>query len=670
MKNIYEKFKKIISDKPKLFRYFTSLILIIFCISYMGNVLNNQDVLDPANPIKGFAKNSSQVALASQDEPLVEIEEINDENAEKETEDKNTQDNKKGAENNENEGDNEEGDGESDENNPESSNVEILNPEDANKNNDKSKINEYFTTSIIHNEIVTEKEYSFIIKQKNPNLKVKKTEIFLNDILVPEFKGTVILDEGKNSIKVKVTYEDVDGKIFSVSKTYSVHLNTEDIIIYSSLNEEMKVTKDKLSFTAWAKKGEKTLPIDVKLNEQKVKGENGNRYNVTLNEGENKVIVSASDDSGNTEEKSFLIIYEKKDTKLRIITNLKEQHVTTDEIKFNAIAKFGEDKAKLTVENNGTLISGDDKGNYAANLIEGPNYILLKAEYGDETLIEEYRIQYEVLPPGGEDGDLEDPNNPKIETNLKDGITVKSSIYDIYVIARDHKGNRIHPSQMQVKCNGELIGIHWEDGVQTSYKLPIRNGGNTIMISAYDSEGKITIENFHIKGIVKDKGEVTGHATISIEATTIGLGYIVPPTKVEIREGKPASTVIDKLLKEKGFEYESQGKIDNAFYLAHLIKPGLVSNPVIPEDLAELVEAEADRFSPDDYNQDSLGEYDFSNGSGWMYSVNGHYPNYGFSDCYLLDGDVMRIRFTLFYGRDIGGSGGLGGSGSNWHKEW
>lgn len=670
MKNIYESFKKIISDKPKLFRYFTSLILIIFCISYMGNVLNNQDVLDPENPIKGFAKNSSQVALASQDEPLVEIEEINDENAEKETEDENTQDNKKGAENNENEGDNEDGDAESDENNPESSNVEILNPEDANKNNDKSKINEYFTTSIIHNEIVTEKEYSFIIKQKNPNLKVKKTEIFLNDILVPEFNGTVILDEGKNSIKVKVTYEDTDGKVFSVSKTYAVHLNTEDIIIYSNLDEEMKVTKDKLYFTAWAKKGEKTLSVDVKLNEQKVKGENGNRYNVTLNEGENKVIISASDDSGNTEEKSFLIIYEKKDTKLKIITNLKEQHVTIDEIKFNAIAKFGEDKAKLTVENNGTPIAGDDKGNYTANLIEGPNYILLKAEYGDETLIEEYRIQYEVLPPGGEDGDWEDPNNPKIETNLKDGITVKSSIYDIYVIARDHKGNRINPSQMRVMCNSEQVGVHWEDGVQTSYKLPIRNGRNTIMISAYDSEGKITMERFDIKGIVKDKGEVNGHATISIEATTIGLGYIIPPTKVEIREGEPASVVLDKLLKEKGFKYKSTGRIDNAFYLAYLKKPGLVSNPVIPEDLAKLLEEEAERFNPDEYNPNGLGEFDFSNGSGWMYSVNGHYPNYGFSDCYLLDGDVMRIRFTLYYGRDIGGAGGLGGSGSNWHKEW
>lgn len=670
MKNIYERFKKIISDKPKLFRYFTSLILIIFSISYMGNILNNQDVLDPENPIKGFAKNSSQVALASQDEPLVEIEEINDENAEKETEDENTQDNKKGAENNENEGDNEEGDAESDENNPESSNVEILNPEDANKNNDKSKINEYFTTSIIHNEIVTEKEYSFVIKQKNPNLKVKKTEVFLNNTLVPDFNGAVILDDGRNSIRVKITYEDADGKVFSVSKTYTVHLNTEDIIIYSNLDEEMKVTKAKLYFTAWAKKGEKTLPVDVKLNEQKVKGENGDRYNVTLNEGENKIIISASDDSGNTEEKSFLIIYEKKDTKLKIITNLKEQHVTNDKIKFNAIAKFGEDKAKLTVENNGTLISGDDKGNYTANLIEGPNYILLKAEYGDETLIEEYRIQYEVLPPGGEDGDCEDPNNPKIETNLKDGITVKSSVYDIYVIARDHKGNRINPSQMRVMCNGEQVGIHWEDGVQTSYKLPIRNGVNKIFISAYDSEGRITIDKFHIKGIVKDKGEVTGHATISIEATTIGLGYIIPPTKVEIREKEPASVVLDKFLKEKGFGYESTGKIDNAFYLAYLKKDGLVSNPVIPEDLAALVKEEDEDFDPEGYNPNILGEFDFSQGSGWMYSVNGHYPNYGFADCYLLDGDVIRIRYTLFYGRDIGGSGGLGGSGSNWHKEW
>ncbi len=58
-----------------------------------------------------------------------------------------------------------------------------------------------------------------------------------------------------------------------------------------------------------------------------------------------------------------------------------------------------------------------------------------------------------------------------------------------------------------------------------------------------------------------------------------------------------------------------------------------------------------------------------------MYQVNGVYPNYSFSDCYLQDGDVMRIRFTLAYGSDIGGSGAMGngsneGDSSEWGYEW
>ena len=54
-----------------------------------------------------------------------------------------------------------------------------------------------------------------------------------------------------------------------------------------------------------------------------------------------------------------------------------------------------------------------------------------------------------------------------------------------------------------------------------------------------------------------------------------------------------------------------------------------------------------------------------------MYSVNGDFPNYGFSDAYFLDGDVVRIRFTLSYGKDINGFGANGGgSAGDWNKEW
>ena len=109
----------------------------------------------------------------------------------------------------------------------------------------------------------------------------------------------------------------------------------------------------------------------------------------------------------------------------------------------------------------------------------------------------------------------------------------------------------------------------------------------------------------------------------------------------------------------------------NNFYLSAIYKQNMLANVAIPEDLWTLVEQNSARSNRDDYDLHSLGEFDFANGSGWMFSINGDYPNYGFSDAYFLDGDVVRIRFTLHYGRDIQGFGSTGGgSGSNWDKEW
>lgn len=45
-----------------------------------------------------------------------------------------------------------------------------------------------------------------------------------------------------------------------------------------------------------------------------------------------------------------------------------------------------------------------------------------------------------------------------------------------------------------------------------------------------------------------------------------------------------------------------------------------------------------------------------------MYSVNNVFPNVGFADTYLSDGDIVRVQFTLGYGADIGGFGAMGTS--------
>ena len=58
---------------------------------------------------------------------------------------------------------------------------------------------------------------------------------------------------------------------------------------------------------------------------------------------------------------------------------------------------------------------------------------------------------------------------------------------------------------------------------------------------------------------------------------------------------------------------------------------------------------------------DSLGEMDYTRGSGWMYDVNGAYPGFGMDGGFPSDGDVITLRFTLSWGKDIDGYGSTGG---------
>ena len=51
----------------------------------------------------------------------------------------------------------------------------------------------------------------------------------------------------------------------------------------------------------------------------------------------------------------------------------------------------------------------------------------------------------------------------------------------------------------------------------------------------------------------------------------------------------------------------------------------------------------------------NLYEFDCGEGSGWMYRVNGWYPNYGCSRYMLKDGDTVEFRYTCDLGADVGG---------------
>ena len=57
----------------------------------------------------------------------------------------------------------------------------------------------------------------------------------------------------------------------------------------------------------------------------------------------------------------------------------------------------------------------------------------------------------------------------------------------------------------------------------------------------------------------------------------------------------------------------------------------------------------------------NLYEFDCGALSGWMYRVNGWYPNYGCSRYQLQDGDVVEWRYTCDLGNDVGGGYAVGG---------
>lgn len=706
MEKLTNKLKRAFPKRQTVFKVLTAFLIVSFFMTYVGYALSHQKTVLPDNPLEDTTSNSSRVPLVSDYKHLVHAEETRDSQSERENkEDKGRKENENEEEKNDQQefqyakkekqskegqanqqhghnsdgytkGENAEGQGtgedtghsgEGDQVDNDSPHIEIKDPDHVTDGNGL-KENDYFTTTIVNGEVVTDEEYSFRIKQKEHDYIVKQTEVFVNEQLEEKFKGSVTLVEGENTITVKVTYEDKDGKTFSVSKTYTVTLKVKEIIIYSDLEDKAEVNKQELSFKARAEVDGEEIPITVLVNDDPLKEVSTHQYEAVLHAGENHIVISAEHE-GKKAEKAYTVFYHKQETELTIDTDLEDQEVSHAAFSFFAVAKDGDEKADLSVTLNDESIEDDGKENYSVTLSEGTNFFTLTAKSGEKTLTQTYTVTY-AIPQSGEaeeeDGDETDNILKIIVPDLEDGQTLRNRSQTFHVEVVDDNGKQVQSNHIAITVtnNGKRVPYKHSNGTLVSYSLNVQNGPNHIEITAIDQKsGSIGTYELTVYGEIANEDEKIGSITFSLEASTIGLGYIIPPQEVDLYPNEPGSRTIDRVFKEYGIEYDYTGKHENSFYLEAIYKPGLVTNPVIPADLAELVERD---FELNDYYPDSLGEFNFSSGSGWMYSVDGHYPNVGFADYYFKDGQVVRIRFTLAYGADIGG----GSPGTNYHKEW
>jgi len=258
-------------------------------------------------------------------------------------------------------------------------------------------------------------------------------------------------------------------------------------------------------------------------------------------------------------------------------------------------------------------------------------------------------------------------------TRLEDGATIRGSKKAFDLWATDANGKKIPAADITVLLNGNRVWQSWDDSSKTSYTLRLQEGENTVSITAESGGETKTITYLLHHTPVKD-GDPIGSVAFSVEVFTIGCGYLVEPQIIEIYEGQNAAHSLNKVLKESGLKYKHWGTVNEGFYLSHIMDGGtplgqgesgcndpdlgrpLDLHPRVPEILLKYVKPNYEAFSGV-----SLGEFDFTGGSGWMYMVNHNPPNLGFDQFYLDDGDVVRIQFTLDYGKDIGAGSALGG---------
>ena len=246
-----------------------------------------------------------------------------------------------------------------------------------------------------------------------------------------------------------------------------------------------------------------------------------------------------------------------------------------------------------------------------------------------------------------------------LETTLEDGITQRNSRMTFDVFAKDGDGNKLPASEVTVLLNGDPVSVNWDDDTKTSYTLHFtKEGINTVVVKAHKASLTYTIT--YVKA---EPGDVVGKAVFTVEALSLGGGYIIEPCYVDIIEGENAAQALARLLEERGFTYSNTGSLESGFYLSHIQGDALAgidpTGDSIPQALREKLE-EKNFDIQTRTDETSLGEFDYTSASGWMYCLKNVFPNVGFADSYLSEGDVVRVQFTVAYGSDIGGGFAMG----------
>ena len=296
----------------------------------------------------------------------------------------------------------------------------------------------------------------------------------------------------------------------------------------------------------------------------------------------------------------------------------------------------------------------------------------------------------------------------KIHSSLRDGQTViNGTEVNLCVSAwtEDGSGNVVGyiPAQgtdtkLTVTFDGETVGHVSTSGNASEYILIPENPavGDTnehiLHIYAEDAYGNYGEQTIRLRGQRNQSGQKTGTATIFVDMSVVGLG-IVDSVRYDVLADEPISYSIAKAVfgmdlgetygaakDTLGWKARYTGSLDAGFYLQSLT-PGIVGKGLEgaswslygsnEEEILAAIDAKFGKgtglatlwrcyyrngLNKSGTSGGTYGEFDYTSGSGWLFSLDGvYYPGLSMCQYSLEDGDVLTLRYSLAYGWDVGG---------------
>lgn len=308
-----------------------------------------------------------------------------------------------------------------------------------------------------------------------------------------------------------------------------------------------------------------------------------------------------------------------------------------------------------------------------------------------------------------------------IKTNLKDGQKIENETdVDLTVEAwsQEDDGSVISHiratgsgTQMTVQLDGKELFYTGASGFVQQYKLyadnPPEGDRNTHVLTIYardeyGNEGELTVT---LIGERSTEGKSIGTAEIYIDMTVLGLG-VYGPVRYDVLADEPISYAVAKAVwgydagapfgaAEETFGWDGAycdytGTLDVGFYLRTMGDGsglGSQAKALRASSFDSLGGSEEEILAAIDgyfgagsayaalwrciyrngialtgHNAMSVGDQDFTRGSGWLYCLDdSFYPGASMSEYSLQDGQTLTLRYTLAYGWDVGsGQDGYG----------